>query len=72
VSNDEISITVAQAKRRRAAKMRTRSAHGKETKSDPTLTESDRRIVEHRLQARPYFAARLRRARPLRADACGL
>jgi hypothetical protein len=50
VSN-EISITVLQAQRGLAVKKRARSAHGKETKSDPTLTESFWRMARVRLEA---------------------
>ena len=49
--SDEISITVLQAQRRRAVKTRTRSAHGKETKSDPTLTEYFWRMARKQLEA---------------------
>jgi hypothetical protein len=50
VSN-EISITVLQAQRGLAVKRRTRSAHGQETKSDPTLSESFWRMARVRLEA---------------------
>jgi hypothetical protein len=50
VSN-EASITVLQAQRKLAVKQRTRSAHGKETKSDPTLSESFWRMARVRLEA---------------------
>jgi hypothetical protein len=49
--SDEISITVLQAQRGLAVKRRTRSAHGKETKSDPTLSESFWRMGRVRLEA---------------------
>jgi hypothetical protein len=49
--SDEISITVLKARRGRAVKTRTRSAHGKETKSDPTLTESLWRMWRARVEA---------------------
>jgi hypothetical protein len=48
--SDEISITVLQARRGLAVKKRTRSAHGKETKSDPTLTESFWRMARAPLE----------------------
>jgi hypothetical protein len=51
VSDDEISITVLQAQRSVAVKKRTRSAHGEETKSDPTLTESLWRMWRARVEA---------------------
>ena len=49
--SDEISITVLKAQRGLAVKKRTRSAHGKETKSDPTLTESFWRMARVQLEA---------------------
>jgi hypothetical protein len=49
--SDEISITALQAQRGLAVKRRTRSAHGEETKSDQTLSESFWRMVRVRLEA---------------------
>jgi hypothetical protein len=49
--DDKISITVLKARRGLAVKKRTRSAHGKETKSDPTLTEFLWRMATVRLEA---------------------
>lgn len=49
--SDEISITVLKAQRGLAVKKRTRSAHGKETKSDPTLTETFWRMARMTLDA---------------------
>jgi hypothetical protein len=49
--SDEISITVLQAQGGLAVKKRTRSAHGKETKSDPTLKESHWRMARVQLEA---------------------
>lgn len=48
---DDISITVLQAQRGLAVKKRTRSAHGKETKSDPTLSELNWRMARVQLEA---------------------
>jgi hypothetical protein len=47
----EISITVLKAQRGLAVKKRTRSAHGKDTKSDPTLTETFWRMARVQLEA---------------------
>jgi hypothetical protein len=49
--SDEISITALQAQRGLAVKRRTRSAHGEEKKSDPTLSESLWRMARVRLEA---------------------
>jgi hypothetical protein len=51
MSDDAISITVLKAQRGFAVKKRTRLAHGKETKSDPTLTESFWRMARVQLEA---------------------
>ena len=66
--SDEISITVLQAQRGSAVKTRSRSAHGKETKSDPTLSESLWRMWRARLEADADQIVRLLRHLAPRQD----
>jgi hypothetical protein len=66
--SDEISITALQAQRGLAVKRRTRSAHGKETKSDPTLSESFWRMARVRLEADADRIVRFLRCMTVRRD----
>jgi hypothetical protein len=66
--SDEISITVLQAQRGFAVKTRSRSAHGKETKSDPTLNESLWRMWRARVEADADQIVRLLRRLASRQD----
>jgi hypothetical protein len=68
MSDDKASLTVLKAQRGLAVKKRTRSTHGRETKSDPTLTEFLWRMARVDLEADVDHVVRFLLRMALRQD----